>query len=151
MKILPLKENQDAVFKNAKEQLDSIVKPYADKYGVYGVLMVFPGKNNEPPKYRVYVEIPTPDKLTGYSIIYMSDEYFYQDQIPKSVAEEINFAIRLYLRQHYVRPINEVYPNKGESKKDFIARFMSVTKDEYPDVKQRYAVANSYWDRRNKR
>ena len=39
--------------------------------------MVFPGKNNEPPKYRVYVEIPTPDKLTGYSIIYMSDEYFY--------------------------------------------------------------------------
>ena len=47
--------------------------------------------------------------------------------------------------------INEVYPNKGESKKDFIARFMSVTKDEYPDIKQRYAVALSYWDRRNKK
>lgn len=47
--------------------------------------------------------------------------------------------------------INEVYPNKGESKKDFIARFMSVTKDEYPDVKQRFAVANSYWDRRDKK
>ena len=46
--------------------------------------------------------------------------------------------------------INEVYPNKGESKKDFISRFMSVTKDEYPDVKQRFAVANSYWDRRDK-
>lgn len=46
--------------------------------------------------------------------------------------------------------LNEVYPNKGESKKDFISRFMEVTKDEYPDVKQRYAVANSYWDRRNK-
>lgn len=47
--------------------------------------------------------------------------------------------------------LKEVYPNKGESKKDFIARFMSVTKNEYPDVKQRYAVANSYWERRNKK
>ena len=43
-----------------------------------------------------------------------------------------------------------VYPNKGESKKDFISRFMSVTKDEYPDQKQRFAIANSYWERRNK-
>lgn len=47
--------------------------------------------------------------------------------------------------------LKEVYPNKGESKKDFISRFMSITKDEYPDVKQRYAVANSYWERRNKK
>lgn len=51
----------------------------------------------------------------------------------------------------YESLLNEVYPNKGESKKDFIARFMSVTKDEYPDTKQRYAVAMSYWDRRNKK
>lgn len=47
--------------------------------------------------------------------------------------------------------LNEVYPNKGESKKDFIARFMSVTKDEYPDIKQRYAVANAYWSRKDKK
>ena len=47
--------------------------------------------------------------------------------------------------------INEVYPNKGESKEDFIKRFMSVTKDEYPDRKTRFAVANSYWERRNKK
>ena len=46
--------------------------------------------------------------------------------------------------------LNEVYPNKGESKKDFINRFMRATSKEYPDVKQRYAVANSYWERRNK-
>ena len=50
-----------------------------------------------------------------------------------------------------IKELNEIYPNKGESKKDFVARFMSVTKDEYPDVKQRYAVANSYWSRRNKK
>lgn len=49
-----------------------------------------------------------------------------------------------------MRFLKEVYPHKGESKKDFIARFMSVTKDEYPDEKQRYAVANSYWDRKDK-
>lgn len=47
--------------------------------------------------------------------------------------------------------LNEIYPNKGESEKDFISRFMSVTKDEYPNVKQRYAVAKSYWKRRDKR
>lgn len=47
--------------------------------------------------------------------------------------------------------LDEVYPDKGESKDDFIKRFMSVTKDEYPDTKQRYAVANSYWERRNKK
>lgn len=44
----------------------------------------------------------------------------------------------------------EVYPNKGESKEDFIKRFMKVTKKEYPDVKQRLAVAYSYWNRRDK-
>ena len=46
--------------------------------------------------------------------------------------------------------LKEVYPNKGESKKDFISRFMKITADEYPDTKQRYAVALSYWKRRDK-
>ena len=31
----------------------------------------------------------------------------------------------------------EVYPQKGETKSDFINRFMRVTGSEYPDVKQR--------------
>lgn len=53
--------------------------------------------------------------------------------------------------KNYVnKPINEIYPNKGENKDDFISRFMSTTKNEYPDIKQRFAVANSYWYRRNK-
>ena len=47
--------------------------------------------------------------------------------------------------------LTEIYPNKGESKQDFISRFMSATKDEYPDEKQRIAVAYSYWDRRDKK
>ena len=49
------------------------------------------------------------------------------------------------------KKITEIYPNKGESKQDFISRFMSATKDEYPDEKQRIAVAYSYWDRRDKK
>lgn len=47
--------------------------------------------------------------------------------------------------------LTEVSPNKGESKQDFISRFMKVTKNEYPDRKQRFAIANSYWERRNKK
>lgn len=41
--------------------------------------------------------------------------------------------------------INDVYPNEGESKEDFISRFMSETKEEYPDKDQRLAVAYAYW------
>lgn len=43
--------------------------------------------------------------------------------------------------------LNEVYPNKGESKEDFISRFMRATVKEYPDREQRFAVALSTFDR----
>lgn len=38
-------------------------------------------------------------------------------------------------------------PNEGESKKDFLARFMSSeeAKKSFPDEKQRYVVALSFW------
>lgn len=45
--------------------------------------------------------------------------------------------------------LNEVYPQKNETKSDFINRFMRVTAKEYPDVKQRYAIALSYWNKKN--
>lgn len=61
----------------------------------------------------------------------------------------INVKKKNFKRSEKSLELNEVYPNKGESKKEFINRFMSVTKDEYPDRKQRYAVALSYWNRRN--
>ena len=44
--------------------------------------------------------------------------------------------------------INDVNPRKGENRKDFLARFMKETEKEYPDRKQRFAVANSYWEKR---
>ena len=46
--------------------------------------------------------------------------------------------------------IHDVDPREGESKSDFIARFMNETKSEYPNEKQRYAVANSYWNKKGK-
>lgn len=45
--------------------------------------------------------------------------------------------------------IKDVTPKKGEKKEDFISRFMSETEKEYPDQKQRYAVALSYWEKKN--
>lgn len=54
-------------------------------------------------------------------------------------------------KQERLQALSEVYPQKNETKTDFINRFMRVTAKEYPDVKQRYAVANSYWERRDKK
>lgn len=76
--------------------------------------------------------------------------YSFSHYSPKEIIKEIK---KFYSGGSFIyecKELHEVYPNKGESKNDFIARFMSVTKDEYPNEKQRYAVALSYWDRRNK-
>ena len=45
--------------------------------------------------------------------------------------------------------VKDVDPREGESKEDFISRFMSETKEEYPDEKQRLAVAYSYWNKKH--
>ena len=45
--------------------------------------------------------------------------------------------------------IVDVKPRKGEKEDEFISRFMSETKEEYPDQKQRYAIAKSYWQKRD--
>ena len=47
--------------------------------------------------------------------------------------------------------LNELYPHKGETQDEFIKRFMhdDEMKKEYPTSKQRYAVAMSYWNRKD--
>lgn len=40
--------------------------------------------------------------------------------------------------------------HKGEDKDAFISRKMSEMKDEFPDQKQRYAVALSMWEKETK-
>ena len=76
---------------------------------------------------------------------YTWKEVQYYKPIPVSA------IVKVYDGAKTKESLNEVYPNKGESKKDFINRFMRVTAKEYPDVKQRYAVANSYWERRDRK
>lgn len=54
----------------------------------------------------------------------------------------IRFTLRLKNTNDSIKDVN---PKKGESKEDFISRFMEETENEYPDKKQRLAVAFSYW------
>jgi len=44
------------------------------------------------------------------------------------------------------------YPRKGDSKAEYIERFMgsAEARRDYPSRSQRYAVALSLWNRRNK-
>lgn len=53
------------------------------------------------------------------------------------------------LRKQFFDSTHDVDPHEGESKEDFISRFMSETKEEYPDDKQRLAVAYSYWEKKH--
>jgi len=73
-------------------------------------------------------------------------EFEKQEEFDKAAAEEL--AYRIGHAKGY-DSIKDVKPKKGESKKDFIARFMKETAKEYPDEKQRAAIAYSYWDKRN--
>ena len=87
----------------------------------------------------------------GYdSAIYEEDGLIYYMLF--NPAQQANVVKEEYVgKEIKEETLVEVYPNKGESKEDFIKRFMKVTKDEYPDLKQRFAVANSYWKRRDKK
>jgi len=75
--------------------------------------------------------------------------YGVEAEIVEYPEEEKDVLETGYLNETKESKLNEVYPHKDESKKDFISRFMKTTKSEYPDIKQRYAVAMSYWDRKD--
>ena len=67
--------------------------------------------------------------------------------------DAIQKVVDSFIKDNQRRPqtLKEVYPQKNETKSDFTNRFMRVTAREYPNVKQRYAVANSYWDSHDKK
>ena len=66
----------------------------------------------------------------------------------KSLSQDLTDTInKLKEMQETKAGINDVNPREGESKDEFISRFMKETASEYPDQKQRYAVALSYWDK----
>lgn len=74
--------------------------------------------------------------------------YSFREYTPEEILGKLK---RYYASGKFYEELNEVYPNKGESKEDFISRFMKVTAKEYPDKEQRFAVAMNYWSKRNKK
>lgn len=94
---------------------------------------------------RHYAEMPKKPNPNGHWTLYIDtpnrDVEIEAYQCLKAIEKELGVG---------TDSIHDVDPAEGESKADFIARFMNETKSEYPDEKQRYAVANSYWERRGK-
>lgn len=91
-------------------------------------------------------------KDVKYFIRQYNGKWYYEDDErghligPYSTEEEARF----YFKKHKpTETLQDVDPKEGESKEDFISRFMSETKEEYPDEKQRLVVAYSYWKKKH--
>lgn len=82
-----------------------------------------------------YMKNPTDEELSDY------------DSFVTNLLQSKDFTESIKKILNDSSEIKDVEPRKGESKEDFISRFMSETKEEYPDEKQRVAVAYSYWDK----
>ena len=71
-------------------------------------------------------------------------KYFNKEQGNPDTAKDY---VNQFPSMNLLDSIQDVNPRSGESKEDFISRFMSETENEYPDEKQRLAVAYSYWEK----
>lgn len=123
-------ELESRAIKRPEDLLRKFKSKYPNQYDTWGETFEWMLEHNEesfvePQNYALYLEYDL-DTSWGYIAI-------------------VEFKGR------YQESLKEVYPQKDETKSDFINRFMRVTVKEYPDVKQRYAVANSYWDNRTKK
>ncbi len=123
-------ELESRAIKQPQDLLRKFKNKFPNQYDIWGETFEWMLEHNEdsfvePENYALYLEYDL-DTNWGYIAI-------------------VEFKGR------YQESLNEVYPQKNETKSDFINRFMRVTAKEYPDVKQRYAVANSYWDNRDRK
>ena len=122
-------ELESRAIKQPEDLLRKFKNKFPNQYDIWGELFEWMLEHNEesvvePQNYALYLEYDL-DTNWGYIAL-------------------VEFKTR------YQESLNEVYPQKNETKSDFINRFMRVTAKEYPNVKQRYAVANSYWDKHSK-
>ena len=122
-------EIESRAIKQPEDLLRKFKNKFPNQYYIWGELFEWMLEHNEesvvePQNYALYLEYDL-DTNWGYIAL-------------------VEFKTR------YQESLNEVYPQKNETKSDFINRFMRVTAKEYPNVKQRYAVANSYWDKHSK-
>lgn len=70
---------------------------------------------------------------------------FFNNAMGSSVSESDAGIGEDFIEQ---KELTEVLPNEEESKVDFVSRFMKETEKEYPNPKQRYAVALKYWEKK---
>lgn len=92
---------------------------------------------------------------TEYRIVNYNGKWYYEmkqdDGFTKLVGPYISEKeAREYFMKH--RPnekLRDVEPRVDEDKDEFISRFMRETKEEYPDEKQRLAIAYSYWNKKS--
>lgn len=122
-------EIESRAIKQPEDLLRKFKNKFPNQYYIWGEIFEWMVEHNEesfvePQNYALYLEYDL-DTNWGYIAL-------------------VEFKTR------YQESLNEVYPQKNETKSDFINRFMRVTAKEYPNVKQRYAVANSYWDKHSK-
>ena len=122
-------EIESRAIKQPEDLLRKFKNKFPNQYDIWGEQFEWMLEHNEesfvePQNYSLYLEYDL-DTNWGYIAL-------------------VEFKTR------YQESLNEVYPQKNETKSDFINRFMRVTAKEYPNVKQRYAVANSYWDKHSK-
>lgn len=122
-------EIESRAIKQPEDLLRKFKNKFPNQYDIWGELFEWMLEHNEesvvePQNYALYLEYDL-DTNWGYIAL-------------------VEFKTR------YQESLNEVYPQQNETKSDFINRFMRVTAKEYPNVKQRYAVANSYWDKHSK-
>ena len=122
-------EIESRAIKQPEDLLRKFKNKFPNQYDIWGEMFEWMLEHNEesvvePQNYALYLEYDL-DTNWGYIAL-------------------VEFKTR------YQESLNEVYPQQNETKSDFINRFMRVTAKEYPNVKQRYAVANSYWDKHSK-
>lgn len=108
--------------------------------------------DSKPVKDATYLAIGYPDEENIYHGHHTKKEEWEFTASNDKEAERKAFDHFYYFHEVRVEKIKDsltkdVQPRKNESKDDFISRFMEETKKEYPDEKQRVAVAYSYWDR----
>lgn len=101
----------------------------------------------------VWMEFPIIFNLDYYALrnIEENDKYAVE-KFQKEIKQKLNsFTGRTLYEDNSlsVDSIKDVEPRVDEDKDEFISRFMRETKEEYPDEKQRLAVAYSYWNKKS--
>lgn len=144
------KELQEAVnfYRMSREDVNKVFGPRIGRtYNKEELqkLKTFDPINDSKNKFKVEYEIIGEDKQS--EVVFANSESEAEREIEESYEPRERKYIKFIKITKISDSINDVEPRAGESKEEFISRFMSETKEEYPNQKQRLAVAHSYWNK----